>query len=424
MLKIKLIFSNGITHELTGSLDGSDTSKIISLDVNESITKNTGAVYGGVSVSRIRLTLSNMDGIYTPSNSSSPVYGKMDTSAKVEVYSDDKLYGVYYISEWGSGLTYTGYTKVNIVACDKLGSILHKTIPHIGIDERCTFKSLISKLLGSCDFTAVVPALDDTIILEYSSLKGKTIGEALDTICQGMGGYIWEDGNGTVYAYDISHFSELIPKMILSGSKNVVSCEANGEIYRANTLGVNYVDAKKSETLKLFEVESLSLPQGDSSKIIEVGEGIFSINGVHIINEKEKDKMCFCTGLSYSQAAASVDFHNPHTAPQNVRFSLYGTRIEYIQNLTQIQTGTDGGELIINNPLIQSQAQAEAYKASLNTYIKKKRYTLRAKVPHTLRCGNCISVDLIKMGIKGDGIILAIDRSMRVGDFAQIQVLI
>lgn len=238
LMKVDIYF-NGIDSEpFTIDRD----NYLIDLDILEEASADTNSPFGAVSANEVSFSLLNPNGIFSPTNVDSPLYGKINVGTPLRVYMrpfyehdevDWEPMGLFFITDWTAAIT--GITA-DVSASDTLYTIFER--PQVKL-----------------------PVIKNVSIAEYARLFFEALGEQADI-----------DDNLTemlVYGYTKLSNKNFLKELSI-GAQSYIFCGRDGVPVIKYARGAQEVDHELTDYNQVVDINSQQ-------------SAVFKYNGVNVI---------------------------------------------------------------------------------------------------------------------------------------------
>jgi len=354
---------------------------LISCTVLDEACSNGDTFIGTPSSNECSFTLLGENGLFNPTNTDSPLYGKIKTGLIVKAFirpidiNEEVTYdwdplGVFYITDWTTDIT---GVSASVVANDLLYTLFNSNKTKLEVISNCTYNDLFNLF---CSYNRV----------QYS-VKGSL-------------------ANQLLYGYIVDNNSEFI-KAFSIGSLSYIYCEHDGSLCVNNIdrqRSVDYtltdsdqvisISTKQSATLN-YDGVSLTYVVPYISDIVEVitnKEQSIGTNGINVYTNQEFSKKPLLA-LTYTDIEGNVEcdmtieasnaldisysVKNNSAFDGTFKLSIFGNILED----TKFTIDDEGTSLLkLENKYIQDATYAERFSALLRKYIRLRVPKLELEV--------------------------------------------
>ena len=359
------IYFDGITGEPTPVLH---SEGLIDFSILEEASADNDTPFGNVTANEISITLYNERGIYSPTNESSPYYGKMRRGVKVIPYfrsaaSDWSRVGVFYITEWRA--TVTG-TTASVTAADKIFDILDAPDVDVPVVKNTDTAAFAQQVFSKMNVpVAVDDAARKSLLMSYGGTENAQL---LSDIASGSMAVCVCDHDG------IAAFKSLTAKRDvrteLTDSDQIISVDA--ELSITNDYAgarVTYNVPQESDVVEVLKVKDFVVNPGNILyPPVALGQ---TVNGVATLvrlvgAHLDCPSNVRLSGLEATTRKVAPRIENNLSGDRVVTFSVDGTIVESVT----YDVGDDvDNVLALNSPYIQSVEQATEYLNVLRKFV-------------------------------------------------------
>lgn len=320
---------------------------------------------GAISANELTFTLTNFNGIFSPSNVDGPYYGKIKTGVMVKPYikPDDETIdwtplGVYFVSDWSSEMS---SAVAFVTCCDVIQELLLSPIPDLDVKLNVTFTNYIEYVLSMYGFANA--EVDETlnVLLPYGFIAYDKTPDILQAIVEASMSILVTTRLGSLA---VKKLHRRTPIATFTDSNQLISVDVEQSIIKTyNGVKLTYVIPQLSEDREVLVVDSLGIPTGTTAhNLIKYSKPVFNISAVAIsgnvpsVIEKYTSTNFGITLVTRLDAEEST----------SSKLSVTGKNIDLVE-----QELNDGltNMLEIYNPYIQASNYADNYKASLTNFV-------------------------------------------------------
>lgn len=220
--------------------------------------------FGTVSSNELSFRLFNDKGLFSPTNMSSPYYGKIALNVPIDLYirasvSDDWIkLGRYYVSDWDASLT---GTYADVIANDVWQQIFNARTPNYPVTDNSNFSQLFNNVYAEMGYNVEVDT-SLNIPLPVAFIDGSPI-EFTKELLTGSMSYCSIDKNGNPI---ISSFVSDRPiRATLTDSNQVKSVNARQSINKQyEGVELTYNIPNHTEVVKLLEISNEQFKTGET----------------------------------------------------------------------------------------------------------------------------------------------------------------
>lgn len=386
-------------------LSVSKSDYLIDADWLEEGSAESSNPFGAISSNELSFRLFNDNGMFSPTNVSSPYFGKIKAGVPVElfikpVYDAEEVewvqLGKYYVTGWDAQVT---GTYADVVANDAWYNIFNSPMPNYPITRNTTYYDFMTdffNLLG----TGVT--VDEAIVGSVPfAFVSDTIKDFLQELSAAALGYVTSSKDGTPL---IGSFTDTKPvRAVLTDANQIKTVSAKQSIIRAyDGVELTYSVPQISAITTLVELNGLTLTQGMN----EITNAAFSSGPlwqISMVDIKSNSDVVALKNFTATQWSISLLLECTIEAIA-ADLKVYGKTI----GLTEFTLSDDAAkQLSISNKYIQSTEYAEYYKNILNAFINNDAPLLSLSVRGNplLNIGDKIVVSSTKYNLNYTGII-------------------
>lgn len=355
-----------------------EADDIVDMHLLEEARSESENPLGLVSANEITISFRNDDRVFTPTNATSPYYGKLRPNVLVKPYlgleTSSGIFewvplGVFRTGDWGSPSS----SVETIVTCyDRLYQIGDKDVPMLPVRTNTTIYALFESLFLALGLTVAEYSIDPalTTAVAFGWLPKGKVRNAMQVMAIA--------GNCTVTAnrYEIiqvkSNFASGPPATTLTDNNQIITAE-NSQKYldTFNIVKINYKLPYIKPSASLLKVESLIIPHGGIA-LQEIGftaGPVASIDQVQLVGAKNAT----ITSVEYGAWAITVIIAN-NGSDETVILEVIGQAVDMINSTYTLQDDAAVAlwgpkELVIDNPMIQNLNTAKTYANPLLQWV-------------------------------------------------------
>lgn len=386
-------------------LSVSKSNYLIDADWLEEGSADSSNPFGAISSNELSFRLFNDNGIFSPTNASSPYFGKIKVGVPVElfikpVYDDEEVewvqLGRYYVTSWDAQVT---DTYVDVVANDAWYNIFNSPMPNYPITRNTTYYNFMTDFFNLLGANVIV---DESLVgnVPFAFVSGTTK-DFLQELSAAALSYVTSTKNGTPI---VGAFTSAKPiRATLTDNNQIITVSVKQSITRAyDGVELTYNVPQISAVTKLIELNDLTLTQG-MNKITNIAFSAGPLWQVSMIDIKSNSDVVALKDFAATQWSISLLLECAIEAI-TVDLKVYGKTIE----LTKFTLSDDAArQLSISNKYIQSTEYAEYYKSILNAFVNNDIPLLSLSIRGNplLNIGDKIVVSSTKYNLNYTGII-------------------
>lgn len=391
---------------------------LIDWDVLEEVGSDaSGRPLGNTSANTLTFGLLNDKGIFSPTTTTGPYYGKIRAGIKVIPYIRTKdtnfiQLGVFYVNEWLAAVT---SLQATVSCTDQLSKIFTGVTARPLVSARKTYAQAYTSLM---DALGVVATIDNTLTgaLDwwYTLANNMTTIQALSTASI-SGCFCGRDGN--IVVRNMANSKEV--RAILTDRDQVATATVSTALDKEFNGVLLFLNRPQlSKRIELLNVQDINLSRGTYSSAV-TQFNIVPVVRVESIHSTFNAPNCRMQTYSANPYELMYSMLNGHTAAAVASLTVYGRSIEiakseflnFGENLLQldneyVQTpgvATMVGDMLTRftesdlpfldvsvrgNPLLQLgdkiTIQSSKYKLNFTGYILRQQFTytgaLRAQI--------------------------------------------
>lgn len=402
-LKLDLYLYGKLRPPVTLSKD----NYLIDVNLLEETNSEDKTPFGNVTANEISIQVMNKDGVFSPTNTSSPYYGYMKRGVEVKMfirpmsdsgvdYNWDEL-GVFYVTDWEATIT---SLTASITAADKLYSVFELPDVKVPVVRNLSFIEFYRYIFSALGLSADIDeSLTSVLVMAYTKeatkelLTDVSIGALANCFCG-------HDGNIKVK----SIISPRSLRATLTDGDQIIDVDASQSSDTSYTgASVTCHIPTESAPGELLKVNDLNIPVGTHmhdtyalSKVPMIRLIYASLNGA-------TDDMVI--GIKSNSTEVTVTTLNNSDKPHTLPLSIVGTTIDTTDTVLADNSESD---YTIDSTYIQSTQYAADFKKVLRRYIKSDTPVLELSIRGNplLNLGDKIRVQSEKYNLDFTGIIL------------------
>jgi len=393
---------------------------LIDVEWLEGLSETTNP-FGAVSSNELSFTLSNEDGLFTPTNNTSPFYGKIKRGIKVIPYLRPNVMGEdidwlklgeFYVTSWDAVVT--GITA-NIVANDAWHLIFNSPAPDYPIEHDVSFYDALTNIYIAMGFEVQVDTSLEELLL-YSFIEGEPL-DFTQEILTGAMSYCTSNKDGVPV---VSAFLKNRPlRGTLLDSNQIVNATASQPINRVfDGVELTYTVPQGMAQEQLvdlrdlhapagtFQVENLGISRGPLWKVISV-----------LVQSREVRLENYTATPWY----ITLNLRNSGD-PATVGLVIHGQTVGFTEFLLP-----DEGikPLKVKNRYIQNEEYAQKYKSVLEALVQDSIPMLALEIVSNplLAIGDRVLVQSDRYKLNYNGLIMQMKYKYRGGLSCEMTLL-
>jgi hypothetical protein len=373
-ITVTLTFKDNTTLSLNGKDDLEKYELLKEFDTSKS------NITGSLSANELTLAIINDDAKFTPTNTNSPYYGKLDDQIKIVVTDGVVIEGTFYVTEWKVP-TNSDQTTAEVVAVDRLQSVLNTPVSITDLDSNIMLKDYLKKVFNKVGFADTDIIIDQTLtqMFTFTVTDGSKLSSILNDVALSGDVYINIDEMNRV----------IVSKKTITGATNhTITSEApitsktrlisvdtvKSSLNSNNALVVDWTVAQLSPVKEILPLRGMDVKVGeDFLRDLKVtGGNVYDVD--HIRWATEDDVVVRL--VSVSQTAITIRTINPKLVPVKCDISIFGrtcgTEAAIVERKDDTSIAKKGRqELKIASKLTQTFADADALADKLWSRLTK-----------------------------------------------------
>lgn len=354
-----------------------DMDNITSFELLEELKADTALPFGAVSSNMLTFSIDNTNGIFNPTNSSSPYYGKMKPNLVVEPYigiyvtKDILTYvplGTFKTTNWAP----TENLDVTVTCYDELYFLANENVPTLGVQHNISIKDFTLLVLSELSVTSDRVIFDGNFdtVLDAAWLPSGGAVTGLQLIAVASHSFLFIDRQNRYVFKQVDLTKEATA--IINDDNQIINASIplnyDGTY---SQMTVNCCTPTLTEGEIVTSLSDLDIEHGTNT--IELSK--FSKGPVATLEEGTiTGTDCYITGISYGAWDYALEVYNGGSATHE-DVTLIGTVINssitpYTVEDADYAKIIGKREITINNHLIQSAAVAQSYLTNFFPFLK------------------------------------------------------
>lgn len=367
---------------------------------------------GTISANELSFSLYNSDGIFSPTNTNSPYYGKIKTNVPIIPYMRPETadntevnwikMGVYYVSDWNA--TVTG-AAASITADDKLQQVFLKPAPVIPVGLNKTQAAFFQEVFDALGYAAKISQdLNATLLYTFTEGEQKSY---LQEMLQGAIAYCLCDKNGDIIVEPLNGSKPL--RATITDADQIISVDATQSLIKSyGGVELTYVLPQLTEAVQLLQMKEVNIPPGvfTHNKVSFNRGPIKTITSMYTLTKGKE-----VTIIDYTSSPWDITFTTKNEGTQVLSdLVVYGVAVDFVQAILADSTTN---VLKVKNRYIQNTEYAHKYKNILEAFVNSDMPTLTLQVRGNplLNVGDKIRVQSERYNLDFTGIIQRINYS-------------
>lgn len=334
---------------------------------------------GAVSANELSFSLYNENGIFSPTNTTGPYYGKIKTNVPIIPYmkpDDDNVteinwtkMGLYYVSDWNA--TVTG-AAASIIADDKLQQVFLEPSPTIPVGLNKTQKAFFQEVFDALGYPASISD-NLTALLLYTFIEGEPK-KFLQEMLQGAIAYCLCNKEGNIVVEPLDGTKEL--RATITDSDQIISVDAKQSIIKTyGGVELTYALPQLTEAIQLLQIKEANVPAGmfTHNKVAFTKGPVKVVTNAYALTDSKE-----VTIVDYVSSPWDITMTTKNESTQVASdLVVYGIAVDFVES---ILTDNVTNILKVKNRYIQSTEYANKYKAMLEAFVNSDMPTLTLQV--------------------------------------------
>ena len=334
---------------------------------------------GTISANELSFSLYNSDGIFSPTNTNSPYYGKIKTNVPIIPYMRPETtdntevnwikMGEYYVSNWSASVT--GIDAV-ITAEDGLQQVFLKKSPSIPVGLNKKQAEFFQEVFNALGYTAKI-SRDLNAVLLYTFTEGEQK-SYLQEMLQGAIAYCLCDKNGDIIVEPLNGSKPL--RATITDADQIISVDATQSLIKSyGGVELTYVLPQLTEAVQLLQMKEVNIPPGvfTHNKVSFNRGPIKTVTNMYALT---KDKEV--TIIDYTSSPWDITFTTKNEGTQVLSdLVVYGVAVDFVQAILADSTTN---VLKVKNRYIQNTEYAHKYKNILEAFVNNDMSTLSLQI--------------------------------------------
>ena len=384
-------------------LEVTKANYLVSSSGLEESYKASDSPFGDVTSNEISFTIFNDNGIFNPSNTSSPYYGLIKKGIKVEAFirpnevTEWDPLGVYYVTEWytnSSGMT------ADVTANDSLYNVINGSVPPMPVYRNIPFVDFADEYFSYFGLSAIIDESLKSEIIPFIYTSEHSNNKAfLTDLMEGLLADCFCDHDGNIRI--LSKVSKRTVRATITDNDQIISVMVKQSITtNYDSVVVTYNKCQESIEQSLVELAALALTPGINStgKLIMSKHPVLSIKSLKTVGSSSAKVTSFsATAKDFTGSVQSTD-------TTSVSLDVIGTVLDTVS----ITVGDSGdAPLSIESEFIQDEVRANAVLDYAKDYVDANMPILEVTVRGNpkLQLGDMIRVSSSKYKTDYIGII-------------------
>lgn len=365
----RIHFSNTVVLEVLKS------NYLISSSILDESYKTSSSPFGDITSNELELSLLNENGIFNPKNTKGPYYSYIRRGIKIEAFiRPDEVdewdpVGVFYVTDWN---TSSNGMAAEVVANDKLYSILNAPVPSIGISRDVAFADFIADYFTLFDAEVIVDKSID-LILPYGFTSGYTDNRELlaDLMIAAVADcFCLHDGSIVIR----SKTSPRELRATITDDDQIISVSIKQSISTDyDSVSVTCNAMQESAEQNILAIEALRVEPGITTTELTK----FSTDRVVSVKSIRTDGDASVRPISFNATADDIVVTLQGTASTDIKIDVVGTVLEAVSSIVS----TEGFSAVsLDSSFVQTIKNANAVCEYTDRYINDDLSTLELSV--------------------------------------------
>lgn len=398
-MKLKIYF-DGINNT---PLEVTTSDYLIDIDWLEETGAEAKSPVGVVSSNEMSFSMYNTNGMFSPSKTDGPYYGKININIPIRVFisvnKPGRLFhevGTYYVDTWETGV---GKSIVNVSCTDRLRTILDLPMPSLKIVQNETYASFFRRIFKSLGIPSNEIIIDATLTKKmlFSYSLDKRVVDTLQEVSKAAMCYIYVDNLNRIRVSDMSHKKSVVAT--LSDSNQIKDVRIPQSILKAySSVELTYSLPKVSDSTALLELNNVSIPSGQATlPLYKVKQGPVFEYLYALIDNAIGSNIIDIHGTTWELVANT---RNTLSTPETAKIVFYGRIVEddkaIIKLLNSATESSIGNKVLkVDSSFIQDVAYANEYAKVLLNFISHDVPTIEidARGNPLLKLCDCVVVN-------------------------------
>lgn len=362
-IKVKIKLSEDDYYTLDATADG----LIKGFSLKQELDSDISTLIAPTSANELKIQCVNKGGIFTASNTTSPLYKKLKDGVELLVFDGNTRIGTFYLVDYDAPTSSLSST-CSIRAVDRLQSVLNRSVDIEQIHNDLTMMEYLTMVFQAVGFSLEDIVIDedlDNLHLNYTTINGKKLSEILadcmiasDSYC-----YISRTNKVIVKQRDIRGVAV---KHFHGGNITKIDIP-KGMLSQANTLKVGYIATSLSEVGKLLDLKGVKVEQGTTeiSNYTLDKDNVYEIDNVKVSSTdgvRAEEVSCTQSTVSMSLYCTGLE--------DEVDLEVYGKTIQkseaFVKKQDEVRVQEVGEKTIeVKSGLIQDKVYADNLLATL-----------------------------------------------------------
>ena len=377
---------------------------LISFDILEELGNDSESnPVGDVSANELDIKLFNSNGMFSPSNTSSPYYGYMKEGVKVVVKvraSEESAWdelGTFYVKDWYAEVT---GLQATVTCYDKIYSVTKAQVPALPITNDTTYVDAFRAFLNGVGVSHNIDTnLPGRMSWWYVMSKSQDTLKKLAGACSAA---VFCDRHDNVKVLNASAVKGV--QHILTDADQIISASIKQSINKEyNGLDISISNAQLSDTTSLLDIKEYSVVPG-IVKSIPVEFSSRPVARLECAKLDTASQRVDLLGFAYNTDTFEMSIRNDEADHSVVAVSAYGRVVESVK---AVYAAYGDNPLVFSNEYVQNEAAAARIASILDRYINSQLPDLDLVIRGnpSYQLGDKLTVSSVKYNLLFTGIL-------------------
>lgn len=372
---------------------------LISSSILEETSKTSEKPFGDITSNELELSLLNDNGIFNPKNVRGPYYGLIRSGIKIEAFiRPDRVdewdpIGVFYVTDWS---TSSNGMTAEVVANDKLYSILNAPVPSMGIIRNVKLSTFLSDYFALFNASITVDtSVDITLPYIFTSGYSDNRGLLLDLMIAALADcYCAHDGSIIV----MHRTAPRDTRATFTDSDQLISVAIKQSISTDyDSASVTYHAMQESPEQEVLSISSLRVEPGvTKTELTKFStEKVVSVKSVRVEGSSTKP-------ITFAATADNIVISLQSTSSEEVGIKVVGTVLDTVSSVVS----TEGFSAVnLDSRFVQTVDNANEVLAYSNRYVNEAVSTVELTIRGNpkIELGSKVLVDSTKYRLQYTG---------------------
>lgn len=394
---------------ISSNTEQTNANVLVSTSINMNTSTMSQNPIGVVSANTLSLDIDSRDMSLDPTNSSSPYFGEMDSSAWATISFTDTdgtvMLGTFYVNSWKPSITNLQPHRITIQLVDLMSKISKMAVPMVKQGYMPTLKQYI---------IAVITALNEELppeqqikyrasdisfgpfeLFYYEQLDTTSMSNMLNTLCQSTLVNIYIDAEGYFKVDSLLDDTSAESVMNISGDDYTFSATlAPTSWIDYPDVRVSYIPRRLIPSTELASLSNIVLNPGTNVlPSMTSQQGIFSIDAVALTVKDTTNADAYVSKISSDRSNINIEVVYNGLSSCTADISIIGTVAA--ADVVVLNPEITGSVLEAKNPILD-QSSITQFLVGMRKIIKNKQkaITLTGWYNPRLALGDLVHVTL------------------------------